>query len=147
MARFIQDEDYDITAREEIVDLLDGSEDSSKLKRAERTAISQMKKWLSKRYDMNAMFAPAPDGSTVDTDPRDYFIVMTVIDIALYHLWTGVAAGRMPEERKARYNDALEYLKAEGKGEGGAGDMPEKTEDDYPEDYRIVSRRPINHKF
>jgi phage gp36-like protein len=147
MARFIQDEDYDITAREEIVDLLDGSEDSSKLKRAERTAISQIKKWLSKRYDMNVMFAPAPDGSTVDTDPRDYFIVMTVIDIALYHLWTGVAAGRMPEERKARYNDALVWLHAEGKGESGAGDMPEKTEDDYPEDYRIVSRPPTNHKF
>ncbi|RKR83199.1 uncharacterized protein DUF1320 [Mucilaginibacter gracilis] len=144
MAGFIQDNDYTLSTREEILDLLDGTEDKTKLALAERTAISQMKKKLAKRYDMDVMFAPAVDGQP---DLRDPFIVMTVIDIMLYHLWTGVAAGKIPETRSARYNDALEWMKSDGKGEGGGGDMPEKTAEDYPADFRIVSRRPNNNKY
>jgi len=144
MGRFIQDDDYELLIREEIKNLLDASTAQSKILKAEKVAISQMKKRLTKRYDVDVLFAPAPD---TGDDPRDPFIVMTVIDIALYHIWTAQAPGRMPKVRADRYQDAVDWLKEEGSGEGGNGDLPEKVADDYASDFRVMSRPPNNQKW
>lgn len=144
MGRFIQDADYNLQTRTEILNLLDNSDDKSKILWAEKVAISQMKKRLTKRYDTTLLFTPAPD---TGEDTRDPFIVVTVIDLALYHLWTAQAAGKMPKIRADRYQDALDWLKEEGSGEGGNGDLPENTADDYPSDVRFMSRPPTNQKW
>lgn len=131
--------------KSEILNLLDNTNDQTKLQQAERTAISQMRKWLGKRYDLDTLFAPW-NGTGDDT--RDPYIVMTVIDIALYHLWSARAAGnKIPAWREQRYNDALDWLKKESKGEGPGSDMPEKPMNIYTSDFRIVGRKPENHKW
>lgn len=144
MARFLKDEDYSVQAREEIMTLLDDSDDQRKLLLAEKMAQSQMSKRLAKRYDLTVLFAPAPD---TGDDLRDPFIIMTLIDLTLYHLWTSEAPGRINATRKERYQDALDWLKDEGTGTGGGGDMPEKDLEDYANDVRLISRKPENQKW
>lgn len=128
--------------RQEIKKLLDGSapgdaEPPAKLLRAESTAMSQIKKWLAGRYDMALMFAPDPE---TGTDPRDQFIVTTMIDITLYHLYSQTGNRDVPQHRKDRYQDALDWLMATGKGEVNGGDLPSIPTDDYSGDVRISSR-------
>lgn len=144
MGRFLKDEDYGLVAREEVLDLLDGSEELTDLKKAEITAVSQIKKRLAKRKDVATIFTEW-DGTGTDT--RDPYIVMLVMDIALYHLWTGKAPGQIPTTRKERYQDAVDWLKDEGAGLNDSGDLPDINNGDYLGDVRISSRAPENHKW
>jgi len=150
MGRFLKDTDYEVQVRDEVLDLLLDKMDEEaaqiKLLWAEKVAISQMKKRLGKRYDTDILFAPAPE---TGEDPRDPYIAMCVIDLAVYHLWTGQAPGRIPETRSARYNDVLVWMRDEATGTdpGGGADMPVKAVDSYPNDIRIISRPPNNHKY
>lgn len=144
MARFIKPQDYGLVARQEILNLLDNQENTPDLLNAENTAISQIKKKLAKRKDVAAIFTPAP---TTGNDTRDPYIVMLVMDIALYHLWTGKAPGQIPTTRKERYQDAIEWLKDEGSGLNASGDLPDNEDGDYQGDVRISSRPPENHKW
>ena len=84
-ARFLKDSDYDDQVRNEIRQLLDNSPDQYRVRRAEEKAIAQMKMYLSSRYNVENIFRiPGEEG----TDSRNAFIVMTLIDIVLYHLWS-----------------------------------------------------------
>lgn len=141
---FIRETDYGVLVTEEIMDLLDDSEGRILILQSENIAISQAKKWLSKRYNTVQIFT-AWNGSGADT--RDAFMVALIIDLAVYHLWTSKAPGRIPETRKQRYQDALDYLKAEGSGSGGLGDLPGKSDEDYVGDFRISSKPPEDHKY
>lgn len=107
MARFIKEDDYEVQIRQEIATVMDAQFGRKKLITAENMAIGQIRNHLAGKYDCNAIFAPAESG----TDTRDAFIVMIVIDIALYHLWSKEAPGRVPKHREMRYTDALEWLK------------------------------------
>jgi phage gp36-like protein len=117
---FLKTTDYDVQIRSEISNIIDSTQEKSKLLLAEKMAIAQIKNHLSGRYDMEAVFTPAPE---TGEDPRDQYIVMLTIDIALYHLWSKEAASRIPKHRELRYNDALEWLKSVQKGL--SADLPE----------------------
>ena len=80
-ARFLKDSDYDDQVRNEIRQLLDNSPDQYRVRRAEEKAIAQMKMYLSSRYNVENIFRiPGEE----ETDTRNAFIVMTLIDIVLY---------------------------------------------------------------
>lgn len=145
MARFLKDTDYDMQIKSEIKNLLaapSGSTPSPKLIRAEDTALSQMKKWLSGKYDVAAIFTPHTSGD----DLRDQFIVTTLIDLALYHLYSQTGNRDVPIHRKERYQDALDWLMAAGKGKIFT-DLPTLPIDEISGDVRISSREPDDHKW
>jgi phage gp36-like protein len=143
MARFLTDEDYSLQIKTEIRKLLDGSTPSStnpyKLIIAEDTAISQIKKWISHRYDCTAIFSAIAGA-------RDSFIIMIVIDLGLYHLYSQTGSKDLPSHRQERYQDALDWLKQAGKGEI-TSDLPSLITETNPGDVRIFSKPPENHTW
>lgn len=136
--RFLTDADYDVQVRSEIAKLLDPTTQKSKLVKAEAMAIAQIRAHLSGRYDCDKIFAPITEG---EEDTRDQYIVMLVVDLALYHLWSKEGGNNIPKTRELRYTDALEWLKAVQKGE--AADLPALTNNsgDAVSDVRIWSLR------
>ena len=146
MARFLQETDYDMQIKSEIRRLLDGSlptdtQPPLKLLRAENTAISQIRNWLGNRYDCDAIFTPV--GAT---DNRDQFIVTVTIDITLYHLYSQTGNKDVPKHRAERYQDAVDWLQAAGKGQISANlHMP--SEEENPGDVRIFSEPVQCHRW
>lgn len=140
MANFIQQTDYEVQARKEILTLLDGTDERSAILKAERFAISQIRKYIGGRYDCQTIF------SAVGYD-RDDYIVMITIDIALYHLWAKKAPKSVPLHRKERYSDALDWLTNVGSGEMPT-DLPQLPTDSYRGDLRIYSlHKPNDNKY
>lgn len=140
MANFIQETDYEVQARQEMLRLLDGSDERTALMQAERFAISQIRKYIGGRYDCNTLFSATGED-------RDDYIVMITIDIAIYHLWAKKAPKVIPEHRKERYSDALDWLTNVGSGEMPT-DLPQLSTDDYKGDVRIASRyKPNDNKY
>lgn len=137
---FVTDSDYEVQVRQEIMSLLDGSDDRAALRLAERMAIDQIKSYLSGRYDTTTIFA-------CEGDERDHFLVMITIDIALYHLWSKRAPRKIPEFRAQRYQDALDWLKAVGEGTLTT-DLPQLPTDEYVGDVVITSNyKPNQNKY
>lgn len=127
---FITDEDYDVQTRNEIIKLLDNTDTRTALRLAERMAMDQIKKLISKKYDMAAIFAKVGEN-------RDAYIVMIVIDIALYHIWAGRAPRMIPEYRNTRYRDAINWLTDVANGMDT--DLPLLPQDTYKAQARIFS--------
>ena len=148
MARFILDTDYDVLIRTEIKSILLENYSATKLLSAESMAIAQIKNYLAGRYDTALIFTHAIDAQAEDT--RNAFIVMIVIDCALYHLYSSLAPNKIPEHRSNRYQDALEWLKMTKEGKGGA-DLPLITDaitGEAKESIRISSNnKPSNNKW
>jgi len=137
---FITDTDFDVQIRQEILQLLDNSDEKSAVALAERMATDQIRQYIGSRYDCDTIFS-------AEGDSRDHFIVMITIDILLYHLWSKKAPRKIPEYRSTRYQDALDWLKAVGSGEMDSA-LPQLPADDYQGTVRISSRyAPNNHKF
>ncbi len=137
--RFLQEEDYDVQARQEIIRLLDTSEDLHALMIAERMAIDQIKQYISGRYDVASMFAATGN-------QRDHFLVMIVVDMTLYHLWSKRAPGKISEIRSQRYQDALDWVRSVGEGTIKAS-LP-VVEEGTSGDIRIKSKyTPNDNKF
>lgn len=140
MANFIQESDYEVQARGELLRLLDGTDERAAILQAERFAISQIRKHLGGRYDCNTLF------SATDED-RDDYIIMITIDLTLYHLWSKKSPKTTPEHRKIRYDDALAWLTSAGSGETPT-DLPQLPTDEYQGDVRIFSRyKPNDNKY
>ena len=142
MSRFLTDADYDVLIRTEIRGILLENYSETKLLSAEQMAISQIKNYLAGRYDVGLIF-------TATEDIRNHFVVMIVIDCALYHLYSSLAPNKIPEHRSQRYADALEWLKLMAEGKSTA-DLPILTDEDgeVKTDVRISSRyKPQSHKW
>lgn len=141
MARFIQQSDYDMQIKQEIIRLLTDTDfyNSAKLVRAEQTAIDQIKNRIAKRYDCDAIFSGVN---------RDEWMTTITIDIALYHLYSQTGAKDIPEHRANRYQDAIDWLKDVGNGTTTANLPPTYNEDgeEYG-DVIINSRKPENHRW
>lgn len=117
MSRFLKDTDYAVLIRNEIKNILLENYSETKLFSAEEMAIAQIKNYLAGRYDVAAIFTPMLEPAVGDNpgeqiDTRNAFIVMMVIDCALYHLYCSIAPNKIPEHRSNRYQDALDWLKS-----------------------------------
>jgi phage gp36-like protein len=146
MSRFITEADYDVLIRTEIKNILLENYSVTKLQSAEQMAISQIKNYLAGRYDVAVIFTPMLDpvvGNIPSTqiDIRNAFIVMIVIDCALYHLYCSIAPNKIPEHRSNRYQDALEWLKLMAEGKSNA-DLPMITNSngEAKGDFRLSSK-------
>lgn len=137
-ARFLKDNDYEDQVRSEIRQLLDNSPDQYRLRRAEEKAVAQMKMYLSSRYDIESIFRTPGEN---EPDDRNAFIVMTLIDIVLYHLWSKERGKEVPKVRNDRYQDALDWMKSVGNGEE-LSDLPAKEAADISGGVQIYSAYP-----
>ena len=141
MARFLKDEDY-FKIRAEIKKLLD-NDSAPKLKMAEDTAIDMIRKYISGRLDCNLIFTPHTTGD----DTRSRFIIDLTITITLYKLYQQLGNKDIPQHRQDEYADAVEWLKAAGKGQIPVDDLPSALNDDNPGEMIIESRPPSNNKY
>lgn len=140
MKKFIIDTDFDVQVRQEILTLLDGSDEKTAVELAARMATDQIRQYIGGKYDCDTIFA-------AEGDDRDHFIVMITIDILLYHLWAKRAPRKIPEYRATRYQDALDWLKAVGSGEMQSA-LPQLPPDEYSGLISIKSKyEPNNHKY
>lgn len=104
MRNFINIEDYDASIHREILDAL-VRDDKNAIEICEDRAISEMKCYLSKRYDCKAMFS-------AQGDERNQLVLMMAIDIAIYHIFSIHNPRNISQIRKDRYDRARDWLEA-----------------------------------
>lgn len=108
MDNFISIEDYDASIHREILDsmLRKGTPgyDPQIVEICEDRAVSQMRSYMDKTYDCDAIFAARGDG-------RHPLVLMFALDIAIYHIFCQHNPYKVSEVRKERYGRAIEWLK------------------------------------
>lgn len=100
---FLTDSDYKSLICDEDLDIVIQSDIDVRAK-AELMGIEQMKGYLNQRFDTTAIFAATGDD-------RNHLVVMYLVDIALYHLYSNLPNRLGLEQRRTRYEDALKWLK------------------------------------
>ena len=100
MSRFIQPSDYDASVHREILDSLTRN-DNAIIEICEDRAISEMRGYLSKRYDCNEIFKQIDEN-------RNQLIVMMTIDLIVYHIFCIHNPQKLSQMRKDRYDRAME---------------------------------------
>lgn len=100
---FLNEADYLQVIQQDIL-LMVTENDNAKRLMAENSSMEQMKSYLCTRYDVNAIFAA--HGSD-----RNSLIVQILIDITLYHLHARIDPEMIPDIRRERYKNAIEWLK------------------------------------
>ncbi len=109
MSQFINLEDYDASIHREILDALTRTDDSL-IEICEDRAVAEMRSYLSKRYDCDRLFSRQGTG-------RNQLVLMMAVDIAVYHVFCIHNPMKLSQIRKDRYERAVEWLKAAGKGD------------------------------
>lgn len=109
--KFIHTADYDGIIDSEELDVITG-ENPSQLADAEKKAISKVKKYLLRKYDVETLFM-AVDDSVLGTedDVRDETLVEYCIYFALYILFTKISKRNVPEDRYEQYKEARDFFK------------------------------------
>ncbi|MFR9546893.1 MAG: phage protein Gp36 family protein [Rikenellaceae bacterium] len=102
MANFIDRNDYDATVHQEILDSLT-RKDEAIIEICEDRAIAEMQCYLSRKYDVDALFS-------AQGDKRNQLVLMMAIDIAVYHIFSIHNPMKIATVRKDRYNRAKEWL-------------------------------------
>lgn len=122
MSQFIDVKDYDASLHWEILDAL-VRDDETLVEICEDRAIAEMRGYLSKRYDCDAIF------STMG-EKRNQLILMMVIDIAVYHIFCIHNPQKLSQVRKDRYERAVEWMKAVASEEVSIDGAPLLPEED-----------------
>lgn len=94
------------------------------------------------------------DPSAVDSafwtlgDLRDPYLVMTAVDMAIYHLHAKIPNRQTPEDVALRYGDAIDWLKGVSKGEF-VPNLPELTPDSETKTNHTSwgSQAKLNHRY
>lgn len=71
--------------------------------KAEAAAIEEMASYLRGRFDTVALFA-------LRGNARNQLIVMYLVDMSIYHLFTQLEMAELPKHRKDRYQAAVAWL-------------------------------------
>lgn len=104
MSNFINIEDYDASIHRDILDALT-RDDASLVEICEDRAIAEMRCYLSKRYDCDAIFS-------AQGDERNQLVLMMALDIAIYHIFSIHNPQKLSQLRKDRYDRAVEWMRA-----------------------------------
>lgn len=127
MANFITIDDYDATIHREILDSLlrteSASYDPQIIEICEDRAVAEMRSYLNKTYDCEAIFSAT--GSE-----RHALILMFAIDITVYHIFCQHNPYKMAKIRQDRYDRAVEWLKGVMRGDitiDGAPLLPDEA--------------------
>jgi phage gp36-like protein len=121
MSTFIETTDYDASIHREVLDALT-REDNALVEICEDRAVAEMRGYLSRRYDADAIFSATGTG-------RNQLVLMMAIDIAVYHVFCIHNPQKLSQVRKDRYARAIEWLKQVAGEEisiDGAPPLPEE---------------------
>lgn len=141
MSNFINIDDYDASIHRDILDALT-REDSSLVEICEDRAISEMRCYLSGRYDCDALFS-------AEGKARHQLVLMMALDIAIYHIFSIHNPVKLSQLRKDRYERAVEWMKAVARGDisiVGAPLAPEEVQAAH-QSFRIVSNPKRQNHF
>lgn len=130
MSQFIDVKDYDASLHREILDAL-VRDDETLVEICEDRAIAEMRGYLSKRYDCDAIF------STMG-EKRNQLILMMVIDIAVYHIFCIHNPQKLSQVRKDRYERAVEWMKAVASEEVSIDGAPLLPEEDRAKKAKLM---------
>lgn len=126
MDNFIDISDYDASIHRDILDALlrkdTAAYDPQIIEICEDRAVAEMRSYLNKTYDCNAIFAAR-------SSERHALILMFAIDIAVYHIFCQHNPYKMAKIRQDRYDRAIEWLKGVMKGDitiDGAPKLPDE---------------------
>ena len=122
MSQFVDIKDYDASVHREILDAL-VRDDETLVEICEDRAIAEMRGYLSKRYDCNAIFSASGE-------ERNQLILMMVIDIAVYHIFCIHNPQKLSQVRKDRYERAVGWMKAVANEEVSIDGAPLLPEED-----------------
>lgn len=118
---FINEDDYKLQIRDfDLDDLTDYTTDI-RLK-SELVAQAEMESYLKDRYNVGIVF-----GQTADD--RNPLVVMYMIDISLYHIFSALPGRMMPQLRDDRYRAAKKWLDMVREGDLNPG-LPANTDKD-----------------
>lgn len=109
MGRFISKEDFDATVHRDILDAIT-RQDEAVVEICTERAISEMRCYLSVRYDCDAVF------SATGTQ-RNQLVLMMLTDVVVYHLFCIHNPAKLSPMRKDRYERAVEWMKAVRRGD------------------------------
>ena len=110
-------------------------EESETLSQAENTAQEEITGYLRNRYDVSTIFS--------EEEARNPMVIMTMIDITLWHL-SAKLPGRMNYDiRKERYEAALSWLEKVNKGLVNPG-LPLIDDTDPGNPIKFASQRKKN---
>lgn len=104
MSQFINLKDYDASVHPEILAAVT-HDDAAIVEICQERAISEVKSYLSSRYDCDALFS-------AQGEKRNALVLMMTLDIAIYHIFCVHNPQKLSQTRVDRYNRAIEWLKA-----------------------------------
>ena len=114
MQNFIAITDYDASIHREIIDALlrqgTADYDPQIIEICEDRAVAEMRSYLNKKYDCNAIFA-------AEGQDRHPLILMFALDISIFHIFVQHNPYKIAKIRQDRYDRAIEWLKGVMKGD------------------------------
>lgn len=108
MSNFISLQDYDASIHREILESLI-REDETIIEIIEDRAITEMRGYLSSRYDCDDMFSKSGND-------RNQLVLMLSLDITIYHIFCLHNPQKLSTMRRDRYERAIDYLKYIARG-------------------------------
>lgn len=133
MANFISIQDYDASIHKEILDSLLRADaptyDPQIVEICEDRAIAEMRGYMNKTYDCNAIF------SATGSD-RHQLVLMFAIDIAIYHIYCQHNPYKISPVRQQRYDRAIEWLRGLQNGDITIDSAPRLPEDEQRDNSR-----------
>lgn len=126
MSQFITLDDYDASIHREILDALlrhdSDIADSAIVEICEDRAIEEMRCYMDKFYDCDAIFGASGQD-------RNQLVLMMAIDISVYHIFCQHNPYKISQMRKDRYDRAVEWLKAVAAGNITIANAPRLPEE------------------
>lgn len=133
MDNFITITDYDASIHREILDALlrkdSANYDPQIIEICENRAIAEMRGYLNKTYDCEALF-------TERGEQRNQLVLMFALDMAIYHIFCQHNPYKISKTREERYKRAVEWLKGVMKGDVTIDGAPELSEEILQENSR-----------
>lgn len=141
MSNFIVETDYKSSIHDEILDALVRN-DSEIIEICEDRAISEMRSYMSGRYDCDAIF------SKTGAD-RHQLVLMMALDITIFHIFCIHNPQKLSQMRKDRYDRAIEWLVAVSKGNINIDGAPILEQEDAKkhDNHILASNKARHHHF
>ena len=121
MNNYIELSDYDASIHREILDALLRKDapgyDPNIIEICEERAVAEMRTYMAKRYDCDAIFSARGD-------ERNQLILMFALDMAIYHIFCQHNPYKISPVREDRYKRAIEWLKGILKGDVSVDGAP-----------------------
>lgn len=105
---FLTQSDFDVVIRQSQLDKI-LTANPTVLDNAVEVALDEIVSFLTGRYDLT-------DALAATSTARNSILVMRAVDMTLYHLFSRISPNNIPDIRRDRYTEAIEFLKGAQKG-------------------------------